>query len=264
MNDGADAAKNGQDKEFANTLARGLELLLCFAPGESALRNKDFAQRTGLDKATVSRLAYTLDQLGYLRHDAADGKYRLGAAVLAMGYPFLANMSLRHVVRPWIKSLADEVRGTVSILIRDRANMVYMETCRSEQETAPLMDIGASLPIISSTSGRAWLARTTPQERDKVLNQAKVRYPKLYAEHIAEARRSLGDLAQHGYTSGPGLIQPDRVVVAVPMARPVNAEIIVFNCAVSPQGRPVERLRSQLGARLITLVRGVEIAMGLA
>lgn len=258
------AVHDDPDKEFANTLARGLELLLCFAPGESALRNKDFVQRTGLDKATVSRLAYTLDQLGYLRHDAADGKYRLGAAVLAMGYPLLANMSLRHVVRPWIKSLADEVRGTVSILIRDRTSMVYMETCRSEQETAPLVDIGASLPIIASTSGRAWLARTTPQERDKVLNQVKVLYPKLYAEQIAKVRRTLGDLAQRGYLSGPGLVQPERVVVAVPMARPVNAEIIVFNCAVAPQGRPVEPLRAHLGARLITLARGVEIAMGLA
>ena len=51
---------------------------------------------------------------------------------------------------------------------------------------------------------------------------------------------------------------------AVPMARPVNAEIVVFNCTVALHGRAVEPLRAQLGARLITLVRSVEVAMGLA
>ncbi|MEJ8854452.1 helix-turn-helix domain-containing protein [Variovorax robiniae] len=82
-----------QDKQFANTLARGLELLMCFTPEQSVLGNKEFVARTGLDKATVSRLAYTLAQLGYLRHDKAIGKYRLGAPVLSMGYPLLASMS---------------------------------------------------------------------------------------------------------------------------------------------------------------------------
>lgn len=253
-----------QDRQFANTLARGLELLLCFTPQHSLLGNKDFAQRTGLDKATVSRLTYTLAQLGYLRHDKAQGKYRLGAPVLSMGYPLLASMNLRQVVRPWIQALADEVRGMVGVAIRDRTSMVYLETCRSEAESAPLIDIGAAFPIMASANGRAWLARAAPPERDKALNQVKVLYPQLHARHIAEVRQAVRDFAQRGYTSSPGIVQPGRLALAVPMARPVNAETVVFNCTVALHGRPVEPLRAQLGARLITLVRSVEVAMGLA
>ena len=256
---GADAA---QDKQFANTLARGLELLMCFTPEQSVLGNKEFVARTGLDKATVSRLAYTLAQLGYLRHDKAAGKYRLGAPVLSMGYPLLASMNLRQVVRPSIQALADEVRGMVGISIRDRANMVYMETCRSEQDDAPLVDIGAAFPIMAGANGRAWLARAAPEERDKALNQVKALYPKQYAERIADVRQAVRDFAQLGYCTSPGYLRRDRLALAVPMARPVNAEIVVFNCTVALQGRAVGPLRAQVAERLMTLVREVESSLG--
>jgi len=260
----ATVADAGRDRQFAQTLARGLELLSCFTPRDNQLANRDFVHRTGLDKATVSRLTHTLLQLGYLRHDRTQGKYRLGAAVLALGYPLLASMTLRQIVRPWIKELADEMHCMVGIAIRDRTNMVYMETFRSKKDDAPLIDIGASFPIMATASGRAWLARSAPAERDKVLNQIRVREPRHHAQHIAAVRQGLREFSQHGFTSGPGLVQSDRLAVAVPMAAPVNGEIVVFACAMPLRGRSPSLLQERAGARLITLVRSVEIAMGQA
>src|SRR5262245_33050947 len=43
------------DKQFATTLARGLEILRCFTPEGPTLGNKDLAERTGLPKPTISR-----------------------------------------------------------------------------------------------------------------------------------------------------------------------------------------------------------------
>ncbi len=71
------ALPDDDDRQFAVTLARGLEILRCFLPGERTLGNRDFVERTGLSKATVSRLAFTLTELGYLRHDVEARKYRL-------------------------------------------------------------------------------------------------------------------------------------------------------------------------------------------
>src|SRR3954454_6251454 len=78
------------DRQFATTLARGLEVLRCFTPLEPLLGNKEISVRTGLPKPTVSRLTYTLTKLGYLRHNMRLGKYQLGSAVLSIGYPLLA------------------------------------------------------------------------------------------------------------------------------------------------------------------------------
>src|SRR5690606_851872 len=89
--------EEGTDRQFANALARGLEVLRCFTPGESLLGNKDISVRTGLPKPTVSRLTYTLTKLGYLQHDTWLGKYRLGPLVLSIGYPVLASMDERQM-----------------------------------------------------------------------------------------------------------------------------------------------------------------------
>lgn len=253
-----------RDKQFASTLANGLELLMCFEPDRVALGNRDFVARTGLDKATVSRLTYTLCEMGYLRHDGRDGKYRLGASVLSMGYPLLASMALRQIVRPWIRALADEVHGMVGISIRDRTNMVYMETAGSENLDAPRVDIGASFPIMVSAGGHAWLARAPASERDAALNQIKVRYPRLHAERIEQVQQAQLDFAARGYCMSPGYIRPDRLALAVPMARPVNAETVVFNCTVSRPSCATSARQFRLGGRLVTLVRSVEVAMGLA
>ena len=49
-----------KDRNFVTALARGLDVLRCFRENETALTNTDFSERTGLPKATVSRLTHTL------------------------------------------------------------------------------------------------------------------------------------------------------------------------------------------------------------
>ena len=150
------------DRQFATTLARGLEVLRCFTPLEPLLGNKEISVRTGLPKPTVSRLTYTLTKLGYLRHNMRLGKYQLGSAVLSIGYPLLASMNVRQVARPLMKELADYCNGSVSMGIRDRLSMVYVESCRSGNGITTLPDIGTSVPISQSVIGRA-TATLTPR-----------------------------------------------------------------------------------------------------
>src|SRR5574339_303456 len=135
------------------------------------LGNKEISVRTGLPKPTVSRLTYTLTKLGYLRHSMRLGKYQLGSAVLSIGYPLLASMNVRQVARPLMKELADYCNGSVSMGVRDRLSMVYVESCRSGNGITTLPDIGTSVPISHSVIGRAFLAACTPPERETVLRQ---------------------------------------------------------------------------------------------
>lgn len=52
------------DRQFATTLARGLEMLRCFTPLQPVLSNKDLAHKLNVSKPTVSRFTYTLTRLG--------------------------------------------------------------------------------------------------------------------------------------------------------------------------------------------------------
>ena len=67
-----------KDRNFVTALARGLELLRAFGTGEEYLGNAELSNRTHIPRPTVSRLTYTLTQLGYLQHNRHLEKYRLG------------------------------------------------------------------------------------------------------------------------------------------------------------------------------------------
>jgi len=255
--------EHGGDRQFATTLARGLEVLRCFTPPEPMLGNKEISVRTGLPKPTVSRLTYTLTKLGYLRHNMRLGKYQLGSAVLSIGYPLLASISIRQIARPFMKELADYCNGSVSMGVRDRLNMVYVESCRSGNGLTTLPDIGTAVPIGASVIGRAFLAACTPPEREATLNHMKVKEPEALRKYQASIAKSLEDIRGRGYCASFGELRREVHAVGVPMRRTVDGEIVAFNCGMPAFLLRKGQLEDDIGPRLVTMVRNIEAAVGI-
>lgn len=158
------------ERKFVTALARGLDLLRAFGPDDAMLGNRDFAARTGLPKATVSRLAYTLTELGYLRYDAELGKYALDTGVLALGYAFLSGTDMLTLARPHMRALAREMGCSISLGAREGLDMMYLETIRSDSPHLTLgLTAGSRLSMLTSSMGRAYLAVMTPTERETLL-----------------------------------------------------------------------------------------------
>jgi len=259
---GAYSYEHEGDRQFATTLARGLEVLRCFTPLEAMLGNKEISVRTGLPKPTVSRLTYTLTKLGYLRHNMRLGKYQLGSAVLSIGYPLLASMSIRQIARPFMKELADYCNGSVSMGIRDRLNMVYVETCRSGNSVT-LPDIGTAVPIAQSVIGRAFLAACNPPEREAMLNQMKVKEPEMLRKFKPQIDKGLEDIRGRGFCTSLGELRREVHAVGAPMRRTVDNEIVAFNCGVQPFLLKKGQLDDDIGPRLVAMVRNIEAALGM-
>ena len=251
------------DRQFATTLARGLEVLRCFTPLEPLLGNKEISVRTGLPKPTVSRLTYTLTKLGYLRHNMRLGKYQLGSAVLSIGYPLLASMNVRQVARPLLKELADYCNGSVSMGVRDRLSMVYVESSRSGNGITTLPDIGTSVPIAQSVIGRAFLYACTPPEREAVLNQMKVKEPETLRKYKAQIDKAVEDVRARGFCVSLGDLRRELHVVGVPMRRTVDGEIVAFNCSVPAFMLKKNQIEEDIGPRLVAMVRNIEGALGI-
>ncbi|RQH08954.1 IclR family transcriptional regulator [Paraburkholderia dinghuensis] len=160
-----------EDRHFVTALARGLEVLACFRGGDTALTNQEIAHRCKLPRSTVSRLTMTLTKLGYLIHLEDSGRYRLGTACLALGSSMLARLDVRKIARPMMQELAEFSHGTVSLGVRDRLSMLYIESCRSSSALALTLDVGSRIPLATSAIGRAWLAAVAERERTDVMEQ---------------------------------------------------------------------------------------------
>lgn len=248
------------DRQFATTLARGLELLRCFSASDVQLSNGELAERTGLPRPTISRLTYTLVILGYLRPSAKYGKYQLGSALISATYPLMASIGLRQHARPLMNALADETGGDVSMGIRDRLNIVLVETSRSRSRaraSGALADTGLSLPIAGSAIGRAWLAGCNAATREAVLNEIRVKTPEDWARYERPIRQAFKDVAALGFCVVEGDLVSQIQAVGVPYGLGQNGEFLAFNCAFAQppahaRGRPW--LREEVGPRLLAMV----------
>ncbi|MFD4837072.1 IclR family transcriptional regulator [Achromobacter sp. NPDC058515] len=251
-------ARRHADPAFATTLAHGLAVLQTFRHGEPALSNRELSDRTGLSKATISRLTYTLVQRGLLRYDASLRRYRLGTALLSLSYPLLASIRLRQLARPLMARLAEAAGGSASLGMRHGDHMVYVETCRGHDAVAFRPDIGAMLPLLQSAMGRAWLAQADAAEADGVLQGLRRQDPAAWQRNAAGWEQARRDYAAHGYCVAEGYWHADVHAVAVPMRRQVDGQVFVFNCGVPVRRLRAGDLRRRIAPRLLTLVARVE------
>ena len=243
------------DRHFATTLARGLELLRCFTPADPVLGNRELSRRLGLPPATVSRLTYTLASMGYLAQDAPHGKYRLGSAVLSLGYPLLELFDVRRRARPLMLELSRATGGSVSIGIRDRFSVVYIEVIRSDPRRVYPLDVGTTQSLAGTAIGRALLMAMSPPEREALLNQLRLKAPEEWARHGVELMRNVEGYARHGCCVSVGELYPDVQAVAVPLGRIDRGEAAALNCSF--QGRALDRrgLVEKVGPRLQEMAR---------
>jgi DNA-binding IclR family transcriptional regulator len=186
--------KPKEDRHFVTALARGLEVLSCFRHGETTLSNQELAQRCKLPKSTVSRLTMTLTKLGYLIHVQESGRYRLGTACLALGSALLNKLDVRKIARPMMLDLAEFSGASVSLGVRDKLSMIYVENCRSSAALTLTLDVGSRMPLAASAMGRAWLAAVPEAQRLEAMEQVRE------LDHLAWPAVKAGvDKAQEDY-----------------------------------------------------------------
>lgn len=248
-----------EDKQFATTLARGLDVLRCFTPEMPVLGNKELSLRTGLPRATISRFTYTLQRLGYLRVAPNQQKFQLGSAVLSLGWPLLATMYLRQVARPFMLELATEVGGSVALGIRDRLNIVYVEASRSQNVYAPpYTETGYAHPIAATSIGRAYLAACDLRTRSMIMNEIQVKTPADWKRYRPSIEKSLDEFLRLGFCMSSDFFRPNIFGVAVPLRRAIEGEIYVINCAVYADSVSLKQLESSIGPKLLAMTRRVE------
>ncbi len=248
------------DRHFVTALARGLDVLSAFRSRDRMLGNQELARRCGLPKSTISRLTYTLTKHGYLEH-ADDGSgntgYRLGSAVMALGSAMLARMDMRQVARPLMQELADHSRAMVSLGMRDRLSMIYVENCRSESALTLSLDVGSRIPVATTAMGRAYLAQCGETERSDLMERIPEQDTQAWPRIQEGITRAIAEYRELGCCTSFGDWQKDVNAIAIAFRPPGGRSAMAINCGgpsfnLSPDFllREVRPQMLALGARL--------------
>ena len=256
-----DDEERADDRQFVTALARGLELLRCFGPEEREIGITELARRAGIPKPSVARLAGTLAKLGYLEYLESQGKYRLGAGVLALGYAMLSRLDVREVARPLMRELAERSQTSVSLGIRDRLSMVYVETVRSSASITLQRGVGTRLPLATTAMGRAYLAGVPGAERAFLMDQIHLRNEDGWPLIKAGIEQGLVDHAERGFCISIGEWDKDTCGVGVSFRAP-DGVMMAFNCGIPRFKYNREQLQNEIGPALVELVNKVASSVG--
>lgn len=229
------------------SLERGIEILRAFRPGADLLGNGELAERSGLSRATVSRLAQTLVDCGMLEHDRRHRAYRLAAPVLSLAHAMRSGSPVLQLVGPLMRSEAEKRKINVGLAVADREEMVYLESVRFSRRVAWRNVVaGQRVPMELTSLGRAWLAAASDDERQRLLMGFRERRPPGWRELSRDIAAAIDSVRTQGYCWAAW--QPQVVALATPITVP-DHPVYVLNMSVSGDTPPqdvVERLQEPL------------------
>mgnify|MGYP002381092415 CR=1 FL=1 len=237
------------------SLRKGFEILRCFEPGHDVLANKDLAERTGLPKATVARFTATLVDLGYLR-STPDRRYRLTSAVLDLGFTFLANFDIRHLIRPYLQEVADFAMAGCSVGTVDQLDMLYIEQCRSRVVRMGVhVTVGARVPIATTAMGHAYLAGLAPDDLAAAMQLLRVAHARDWTQQRKGIEASIRQIRERGFCAVLGTWQEGIHAVGVPLVSRDGQQVYGVTCAGPSNLLPRDRIVQQVGPKLASVVR---------
>lgn len=205
-----------KDRLFVTSLARGLHVLRCFSSANPELRTTDIAKMTGLAQPTVWRLCHTLRRLGYLGEAPGD-RLRLGNAVLALGYAGIGTASLGEMALPYVRQLAAETEGAVSLGAREGESVVYLQRHHGRAIVFSEFRIGGRVPLALSPTGWAIMAGLTPSERKALVADLQPGEQSVSPDLSTLIETAMERYRETGYVESVGVMHPQLNAVSVPL-----------------------------------------------
>ncbi|MEP3330341.1 IclR family transcriptional regulator [Sedimentitalea sp.] len=246
-----------KNRQFVGSLAKGLEVLRAFEPGESYLGNLELSRRTKLSKPTIARITYTLTSLGYLDYNAALEKYALGTSVLSLGYAYLSSMGITRAGRSHMQELANHANISVAMGSRDRLNLAYIELAHGSETVSLRLEVGARIPISKSAMGLAYLFALPEGERNFLIDAIQKGDPKSFNNFKKRMKIAFKELKEFGYCVSLGSYE--KTVNGVGAAlRLREGEVFAFNCSGPTYELTEEKIREDVGPRLAVMVSRIE------
>ncbi|WP_367106876.1 IclR family transcriptional regulator [uncultured Psychrobacter sp.] len=207
-------SKISEDRQFVTALGRGLALLAAFEHHET-LSHQELCQMSGLPKATVTRLIYTLTTLGFLR-TTMQGQYQLGSSAVRLSAIAWSRYDVVALAEPLLRQFAMKNEVSVNLATEIEGEMRYLACYRSPTRLSINLQVGSAVPIDKTAIGRAFYATSLPNRQKIIDNHLQ---EQLYEAEYQQAQNLLNDAQnyykKHGYTLSDGEFSPDILAVAV-------------------------------------------------
>jgi IclR family pca regulon transcriptional regulator len=248
------------DKNFVESLRKGLEVLTCFDRRHTRLTLTEVSRRIDVTPASARRSLATLVELGYLD---SDGKlYWMLPKALLVAYSYLSSRPMPALAQPLLDALSEKTRESASLgtLLDEDAIIIGRSTARRSLSAG--LGIGSRLPVYCSAIGRVLLAGLpAPEAKARLLAVERAR---LTSQTVVDQHALMGILEAcraTGWSYSDGELELAVRSMAVPVRDPQGQTIAAMSIAVRAERlgmgefrdaflQPLLRARNELEKKL--------------
>jgi DNA-binding IclR family transcriptional regulator len=161
-----------------------------------------------------------------------------------------------------MQELADFSHAMVSLGVRDRLSMLYIENCRSQSALTLSLDVGARIPIVTSSMGRGYLAIAGEAERREIADRLSELDAWSHREIMDGIDRAVSEYRELGVTTSFGDWQKDVNAIALGFQFSSTQPIMVLTCGAPSFKVSEDFLLNEVRPRLQDVVEKIKLAMG--
>ncbi len=250
------------DRNFVAAVGRSFDVIHAFRLRSGPLGNNEVSEITGLPKATVGRLTYTLCELGFLER-VKGRKYQLSVAMLALAYPVLSGLRIRQYAHDRMSELARMTQCTIALAApnTDDISMVYVDAFSGNTLNTLRMDTGMRIDMARSAIGRAYLAGVDESTRQRHLAKLAVVHGDSWPELLARIDEARMQIAEQGFCLVDGEWMSEARAVSVPVIADTDGSCMAMSCGAPAFAVALERLQNELGPQLVHVASALEAAV---
>lgn len=212
------------------TVTRGMSVLRAFRSDRAPVSNAELVRRTGLSKATVSRLTSTLLQLGFLRHVPEGREFELATGGLGVGHALVASSELVRIAEPVLQDLADGLGVSVALAVPDDLDMLYVAYRASRRVATLRLGTGSVLPMGTTSIGHAYLWGLPARQRTRLVARLKDAAGTQGRAVARGIEASFAELEASGVCSVLGGFQRDAFGIATPVHIGAGRVVMGLSC----------------------------------
>jgi len=227
-------ARRDDSPDFIEAIARGLDVIRAFGPGQPVMSLANVAEASRLPRPTARRILLTLEQLGYVRvaggsagrtaaggpsgSGQSGGGYELTPRVLDLGMSYVLSRGLWEVARPHMEALVAQTRESTSIAQLDGSDIVYVARVAVPKIVTLAVTIGTRFPAMQTSLGKVLLAALPLAEAERVLAEpSRSGIITRWQPDAAERAAALREVRARGWALTDEQLAPGIRSVAVPL-----------------------------------------------
>lgn len=249
------------DAYVVKPVYKALQVLECLGEAQQELSLSQIARRVQLPKTSVFRYLHTLQEFGFVSHDAQTDRYRIGLRLWELGQLTDERVRIREIALPFMRELGNRYKETVNLGVLDHDDIVYLEMVGSPHSLRTQAEVGSRNPVYSTALGKAILAFIPVEQWRNHLPPSLTPRTTQTLTSIDALEVNLQEVRRRGFALDHGENEDGASCVGAPIFHR-NREVIAAISISAPSSRLNGALEDEVAAAVSQTALDISIRLG--